>query len=106
MGFPISVNILLLGHTGVGKSKLLNIILGEKKSLEGGTGVSTTTKDMIVYRKSNSAIKFYDVRGIEDGKSVENYIQILTLLNGNKYFTYDSINAIFYCMEFKTSGTH
>ena len=34
---PISLNILLIGRTGVGKSTLINIILEEKKSLVGGT---------------------------------------------------------------------
>ena len=97
---PISLNILLIGRTGVGKSSLLNIILEEKKSLVGGTRVSTTTKDIMVYRKCNTPVKFYDVRGIEDEKSVENYIKILTELNGILKKTYDSINVIFYCMDY------
>ena len=99
---PISLNILLIGRTGVGKSTLINIILEEKKSLVGGTRVSTTTKDIIVYRKWNAPIKFYDVRGIEDEKSVENYIEILTELNGKLNKNYDCINVIFYCMDYSS----
>ena len=100
--FPINMNILLLGESGAGKSTLLNLILGEKKSLEGGNGVSTTTKNIIVFKKDNVPIKFYDVRGIEDNKSLDNYVNILTELNGNIKKSNDSLNAILYCMKYET----
>ena len=40
----IFVNFLLLGRSGAGKSKLINLLLEEMKSIEGGTGFSTTSK--------------------------------------------------------------
>jgi len=47
----VFINILLLGRTGVGKSTLINLLLDEKKSFEGGIGTSTTSKDIQVYKK-------------------------------------------------------
>jgi GTPase SAR1 family protein len=101
----IFVNFLLLGKTGVGKSKLINTLLEEMKSIEGGTGFSTTSKKIIVYRKKGYPIRFYDVPGIEDGKSVQNYIDIMEKFKMKEEISYESINAIFYCIEYKESGT-
>ena len=101
----IFVNFLLLGRTGVGKSKLINTLLEEMKSIEGGTGFSTTSKKIIVYRKKGYPIRFYDVPGIEDGKSVQNYIDIMEKFKMKEEISYESINAIFYCIEYKDSGT-
>ena len=97
--FPVFINILLLGETGSGKSTLINLLLGEKKSLEGGHGTSTTSKNILVYKKSNLAIRFYDVKGIEDELTFQNYIKILKELNGNKPSP-DGINAIFYLKSY------
>jgi hypothetical protein len=36
------------------------------KSIEGGSGHSTTSKKIIVYKKRLFPIRFYDVKGIED----------------------------------------
>lgn len=44
INIPVFINILLLGRSGAGKSTLLNLLLDEKKSIEGGTGFSTTSK--------------------------------------------------------------
>jgi GTPase Era involved in 16S rRNA processing len=100
----IFINILFMGRTGAGKSTLINILLGEKKSLEGGNGVSTTSKNIIVYKKSGVPIRLYDVKGVEDVETLENYAKILTIFNGKKNKSNDSINAIFYCIEYK-NGT-
>ena len=85
-------------------SPKINILLGEKKSLEGGNGVSTTSKNIIVYKKSGVPIRLYDVKGVEDVATLENYAKILTIFNGKKNKSNDSINAIFYCIEYK-NGT-
>mgnify|MGYP002624213728 CR=1 FL=1 len=99
------INILFLGESGVGKSTFLNLILEEMKSLEGGTGFSSTSQNILVYRKANIPLRLYDVRGIEDDQSLNNYIKILTNFNGNLKKSNDSLNAIFYCIEFKNNGT-
>ena len=56
------------------------------KSLEGGNGFSTTSKNIIVYKKRGFPIRFYNVKGIENKKTVENYFKILTDLNDNILF--------------------
>ena len=53
----VFINILLLGRTGSGKSTLLNCILDEKKSIEGGIGISTTTKNILIYQKKKYTLK-------------------------------------------------
>jgi len=99
---PVNMNILLLGESGSGKSTLLNLILGEKKSLEGGNGVSATSKNIVVYKKEDVPLKIYDVKGIDGKESIDNYLNILTELNGKIKISNDSLNAILFCMKYKT----
>ena len=99
---PIFINILILGITGVGKSKLINLILDDKKSLEGGYGFSTTSKNIITYRKDKIPIRLFDAKGMEVSGSLENYLNLLTKLNGNLKASNDQLNAIFYCIKFST----
>ena len=97
---PIFINILLMGRTGSGKTTLINLILEEKKSLEGGIGISTTSKKILVYKKSNLALRFYDVKGLEDEETLKNYVKILKYYNSNNNHSNDIINAIFYCKAY------
>ena len=83
---------MFLGRSGVGKSSLINYILDEKKSLEGGTGFSTTSKNIIIYQKQNIPLRLYDIKGIESEESIQNQINILS--NDKEY----PKNAIFYCL--------
>lgn len=99
---PIFINILILGITGVGKSKLINLILDEKKSLEGGYGFSTTSKNIITYRKDKIPIRLFDAKGMEVSESNDNYLNLLTKLNGHLKASNDQLNAIFYCIKFST----
>ena len=92
------INFLLLGRSGSGKSTLINLLLEEKKSLEGGNGLSATSKEIIIYKKSDAPIRFYDVKGIEDEVTLENYLKILSDFKEN-------INAIFYCIDYKIGTT-
>jgi len=101
----VFINILFLGRSGAGKSTLINLLLGEKKSLEGGTGFSTTSKKIIVYKKAGVPLRFYDVKGIENEDTIENYAKILTDFNENNAISIDSLNSIFYCIEYKINGT-
>ena len=92
------INIVLLGGTGAGKSTLINILLDEKKSIEGGTGLPTTSKNVIIYQKENIPLRFYDVKGIENDKTLQNQIEILdNLLEKPK-------NVILYLIEYTTSS--
>ena len=100
---PVFINILLIGNSGAGKSTLINLILEEKKSLEGGNGFSTTSKNILVYKKANLALRFYDVKGLEDDNTLKNYVKILKDFNSNNNQSIDSINAIFYCKPYGDS---
>jgi len=98
---PAFINVLLLGRSGSGKSTFVNLILNEKKSIEGGTGISTTSKNLLIYRKKDVPIRFYDVKGIENEETVKNYVKIMTEHNINNDGAKDPINAIFYLMQYK-----
>lgn len=100
----IYINILFLGKTGSGKSALINLILGENKSLEGGNGYSTTSKNIIVYKKAGIPIRLYDVKGIENEKTKDNYLEILSDFNQNNLKSKDDY-VIFYCIEYNKGTT-
>ena len=75
-------------------------MLDEKKSIEGGTGLPTTSKNVIIYQKENIPLRFYDVKGIENDKTLQNQIEILdNLLEKPK----NVINVILYLIEYKSS---
>ena len=105
INIAVFINVLLLGRSGAGKSTLINLLLDEKKSIEGGTGFSTTSKNIVVYQKTDVPLRFYDVKGIENEETVKNYSEILKNYNGKNNSSNDAINAIFYCMEYKSTGT-
>ena len=95
----------MLGRSGAGKSTLINLLSDEKKSPEGGTGFSTTSKNIKVYQKCGVPLRFYDAKGIENEQTIKNYIKIMEDYSGKKSFYIDNLNAVFYCMEYKKEGT-
>ena len=101
----VYLNILMLGRSGSGKSTLINLLLDEKKSFEGGIGTSTTSRDIIVYKKSGIPLRFYDAKGIEDQKTVNNYVEIIKNYCSENKGMKDNIHIIFYLIEYKKYGT-
>ena len=101
----VFINILLLGRTGVGKSTLINLLLNEKKSFEGGIGTSTTSKDIQIFKKTGIPLRFYDVKGIENEKTVINYTKIISEYGIKNKYSPHNLNAIFYCIQYKDNGT-
>ena len=67
--FNSYVNIFCLGKTGSGKSTFLNKFFKEKKSKQGGTGKSTTTK-IVRFGVDKIPIRIYDIPGFEDDKTI------------------------------------
>ena len=76
-----------------------------KKSLEGGIGISTTYKDIQVYKKSGIPLRFYDVKGIESEETIQNYANIISEYGLKSKYLPDNLNAIFYCLQYKGNGT-
>ena len=96
----------MLGGTGAGKSTLINILLDEKKSIEGGTGLPTTSKNVIIYQKENIPLRFYDVKGIENDKTLQNQIEILDILLEKPKNHKNPKNVILYLIEYTSSIVH
>ena len=68
--YPAYINIFCLGKTGCGKSTFLNKFFNEKRSKEGGTGKSTTSK-IVKYGIENIPIKIYDIPGFENEETID-----------------------------------
>ena len=68
--FNSYINIFCLGKTGSGKSTFLNKFFGEKKSKQGGTGRSTTTK-IVRFGIDNIPVRIFDIPGFEDEQTIE-----------------------------------
>ena len=67
--FPTYINIFCLGKSGCGKSTFINKFFNEKRTKEGGTLKSTTTK-IIRYGIENIPIRIFDIPGFEDDKTL------------------------------------
>jgi len=98
--FNSYINIFCLGRTGSGKSTFLNNFFKEKKSKQGGTGRSTTTK-IVRFGINDCPIKIYDVPGFEDDKTIDKVncklIQTTSEMNTDK----DKIHIILYFINNK-----
>lgn len=100
------LNILLLGYTGVGKSTLINSVLGLDKNNEAKTGEGQpVTKEINHYTSQTvSGMRLWDTRGIELGtygiNEVEKDIKeiITTKTGGNPD---EFIHCIWYCVSGK-----
>ena len=58
-----------------------------------------------MYRKKGYPIRFYDVPGIENENTKQNYIEIMENFKMKNKISYESINAIFYCLKYITDDT-
>ena len=109
--YPAYINIICLGKTGCGKSTFLNKFLNEKRSKEGGTGKSTTTK-ILRYGVENIPIRIYDMPGFENEETTDIVNKKLNEMNNDKdkihlllYFINIQEETIFYTMEKKILDT-
>ena len=93
--FNSYINIFCLGKTGSGKSTFLNKFFGSKKSKQGGTGKSTTSK-IIKFGIDKVPIRIYDIPGFEGEETIEKVnnklIQVANEMNSDK----DRIHLILY----------
>lgn len=57
-------NVLVIGNSGVGKSTLINAVLGED-SAKAGYGITGTTKELEIYENDNVPFRVIDTIGFE-----------------------------------------
>lgn len=93
------LNIILAGQVGVGKSSLVNAVLGKEVCQEGvGRAVTHEIKE---YEVENVPITVIDSPGFELGDNQKNYNNIVNLINQRKANQEVSkhIHLLWYCIN-------
>ena len=99
--FNSYINIFCLGRTGCGKSTFINKFFNEKKSKEGGTGISTTSK-ICSYGINFVPIRIYDIPGFESNKTVQIVNDKLTEKTDEMNNDRDTIHCILYFINYES----
>ena len=95
-------NVLVIGNSGVGKSTLINAVLGEKRA-ETGWGSKGTTDKLTIYESESISFRIIDTVGFEPS-----FIRGNKAINAVKRWSKDSakegnednkINVIWFCVE-------
>lgn len=98
-------NVLVIGNSGVGKSTLINAVLGDdaKEVAPTGIGISGTTKDLKIYEDVSIPFRLIDTIGFEPS-----FLKLNSAINAVKKWSKESakeggddkkINVIWYCVE-------
>lgn len=99
-------NVLVIGNSGVGKSTLINSVLGDEKA-KTGYGSSGTTDKLEIYESEEIPFRIIDTIGFEPS-----FIKERKAINAVKKWSKDSakegkedseINVIWFCVEGTTS---
>lgn len=99
-------NVLVIGNSGVGKSTLINSVLGDEKA-KTGYGISGTTDKLEIYESEEIPFRIIDTVGFEPS-----FIKERKAINAVKKWSKDSakvgnednkINVIWFCVEGTTS---
>ena len=95
--YPSKINIGVCGRAGAGKSTLLNVILGEKRCLEGqGTSVSTFITS---YSHPKYPINFIDFPGFGDKSYSSDLINHIRTKNSELREVKEEIHVMIYCIK-------
>ena len=97
---PSYINIFCLGKTGSGKSTFLNKFFNEKRSKQGGTGKSTTTK-IVRYGIDEFPIRIYDIPGFEGNDTIKIVNKKLKETTKEMNNDKDRVHLILYFINFK-----
>lgn len=95
-------NVLVIGNSGVGKSTLINGVLGEERA-ETGWGTKGTTKELAIHESEKIPFRIIDTVGFEPS-----FIKEFKAISAVKKWSKDSakeghednkINVIWFCVE-------
>lgn len=95
-------NVLVIGNSGVGKSTLINAVLGEDMA-ETGWGTKGTTKELAIYNSEKLPFRIIDTVGFEPS-----LIKEFKAINAVRKWSKDSakeghednqINVIWFCVD-------
>lgn len=95
-------NVLVIGNSGVGKSTLINAVLGEKKA-DAGWGLSGTTRGIQAYGNDSIPFRLIDTAGFEPSffntmKAV-NDVRKWSREGAKKGHEDNQINVIWFCVD-------
>ena len=95
-------NVLVIGNSGVGKSTLINAVLGEEKA-ETGWGTKGTTKELAIFDSEKIPFRIIDTVGFEPSL-IKEYKAINAVKKWSKESTKvgkedSKINVIWFCIE-------
>lgn len=95
-------NILVIGNSGVGKSTLINAVMGEDIA-ECGWGTSGTTRELKIYENEELPFRVIDTVGFEPTfvkkQLAINAIKKWSKISAEKDNKDKSINVIWFCVE-------
>lgn len=99
-------NVLVIGNSGVGKSTLINAILGDECA-KTGRGTEGTTKSMTIYERDDVPFRIIDTMGFEPS-FIKTYLAIRTVKKWSAASTKagkedTQINAIWFCVDGQSS---
>ena len=99
-------NVLVIGNSGVGKSTLINAVLGEERA-KTGWGTKGTTEELVIYESEMIPFRIIDTVGFEPAFFKE-HKAINAVKKWSKDITKEShednkINVIWFCVEGTTS---
>jgi uncharacterized protein (DUF697 family)/GTP-binding protein EngB required for normal cell division len=95
-------NVLVIGNSGVGKSTLINAVLGEKKA-ETGWGSKGTTKELAIFESNEIPFRIIDSIGFEPS-IIKEFLAINAVKKWSKESAKEGkednqINVIWFCVE-------
>jgi uncharacterized protein (DUF697 family)/GTPase SAR1 family protein len=95
-------NVLVIGNSGVGKSTLINAVLGDDAA-ETGWGTEGTTNSLKVYENDEVLFRIIDTVGFEPSffkeRAAINAVREWSKSRATNGIQGDEINAIWFCVE-------